>query len=64
MQSSVNREYRRAGVESQGGACGAAYPHGLWSACHEVQHPIMEGGAEPKDSERSDELEGHNGIQC
>ncbi len=55
---------RGAGVESQGGGCGGAYPHSLGSACQEVQDPITEGGVEPKVPELSDELGGHNGIEC
>ena len=51
-------------VESQGGGCGAAYPHSLGSARQEVQDPITEGDVEPKISELGDELLGHDGIEC
>ena len=50
-------------VESQGGGCGAAYPHSLGSACQDVQDPITEGDVEPKVSELDDELQGQDGIE-
>ncbi len=37
---------RGAGVESQGGVCGAAYPYSLGSGRQEVQDSITEGGVE------------------
>ncbi len=69
-QSCMNREYRKGpalrstGIESQGGGCGATYPHSLGSASQEVQDPITEGGVEPKVSELGDELGRHNGVNC
>ena len=52
-----------AGVESQGGGCGAAYLHSLGSLRQEVQEPITEGYVEPKVSELGDKLQGHDGIE-
>ncbi|KAI3362606.1 hypothetical protein L3Q82_001696 [Scortum barcoo] len=72
-QSCVNREYREraehtalgsADVESQGGGCGAAHPHSLWSSHQEVQDPVTEGGVETEVSELGDELGGHDGVEC
>ncbi len=48
---------RDAGVESQGGRCGSAYPPSLGSARQEVQDPVTQDGVD-------DELGETSGIEC
>lgn len=55
---------RGTSVKSRNGGCGVACLHSLASVFQEVRSPITEGGVEPKVSELTDELGGHNGVKC
>ncbi|KAI3372494.1 hypothetical protein L3Q82_022695 [Scortum barcoo] len=51
-----------AGVQSQGGGCGAAHPHSLGSARQEVQDPITQGAVEPEVGDQILEVNGQSFV--